>query len=590
MLSGRKNFFSLKTLGGGGAECLICGREVTLRRFNIERHYRSCHRDFKEKRGEERTETLLSYKKTFFEKMATEYAEKMSTTTVAKGRDFKEKPTLLVALALAKQCRPFTDAEFFRNLSVSVLDCFGNEGKQCSALMGSLPLSKQTISRRTEDIGSFLYANLKNNIAKCKYFSICLDETTDINDLSQLLICVRTVDQNFQVTEDVGGVCSLHGNVTGKILFDAVNGKIFSFANLQKLSSICTDGARVMTGKKEGFVGHLIRNNINVPCFHCIIHQQALFSKALGMMQSMTVAVKVINKIRGGHNSLKHRQFVSFLKDLEADYGDLLLFTEIRWLSRGRSLERLLNLRKEVVQFLEGENSSDGNDLLNFFKNPSFLLDLGFLCDVTGLVNHLNLSLQGRNKPISELVLHIEQFGQRIKVLIAQIEAENFVNMQRTNELVAEFSILDRKTEFLETLNTLIQMYEKRFEDFKIIKHLICLFTSPLTCNISEQDPELHEELNRMRSDLFMPLCTGIDFWKNVKEETYPKCKDAMYKLQSMFGSTYTCEVGFSSLKNILTKHRNRLSDNQVECLMRIKCCPYDIDVDDVIKHRNNSI
>lgn len=190
--------------------------------------------------------------------MVTEYEEENSTSNAAScssGRDFKEKPTFIVALALAKQCRPFTDADFFKELSSSVLGCFRNEGKKLSAMIKSLPLSRSTMSRRTEEIGSFLYENLKKNITNCKYFSVCLDETTDINDLSQVLIYVRTVDKNFQVIEDVGGVCTLHGNVTGKSLFDAVNEKLFSFANLQKLSSICTDGARVMVGKKEGFVG-----------------------------------------------------------------------------------------------------------------------------------------------------------------------------------------------------------------------------------------------------------------------------------------------------------------------------------------------
>lgn len=251
----------------------------------------------------------------------------------------------------------------------------------------------------------------------------------------------------------------------------------------------------------------------------------------------MSVAIKVINKIRGGHNSLRHRKFVAFLKELESDHGDLLLFTEVRWLSRGRSLERLLNLRKEVAQFLEEDGSSDATELLKFFKDPNFLLDLGFLCDITSFVNHLYLSLQARNKFISVLVSHVEQFKQSIEGLKEQLKSENFINMPKTNELVQEFTILDRKAQYLETLNILMQMYEKRFKDFETIKHLLCLFNSPQTCNISEQDTELHDELNIMRSDLFLPFGTGIEFWNNIKEESYPKCKDAMYRFHSMFGS-----------------------------------------------------
>lgn len=51
-----------------------------------------------------------------------------------------------------------------------------------------------------------------------------------------------------------------------------------------------------------------------------------------------------------------------------------------------------------------------------------------------------------------------------------------------------------------------------------------------------------------------------------------------------MFGSTYMCESAFSFLKLIKNKTRNNLSDLHIANLMRIKCCSYPINVDDVIK------
>lgn len=126
MLIGKKNFVFAENLKGQ-AECLICGREVVTKKYNIERYYRSCHRDFEEIKDDKRAETLLLLKKTFLESMVTEYEEENSTSNAAScssGRDFKEKPTFIVALALAKQCRPFTDADFFKELSSSVLGFF----------------------------------------------------------------------------------------------------------------------------------------------------------------------------------------------------------------------------------------------------------------------------------------------------------------------------------------------------------------------------------------------------------------------------------------------------------------------------------
>ena len=75
-----------------------------------------------------------------------------------------------------------------------------------------------------------------------------------------------------------------------------------------------------MRGRKKCLLWILNKNGVNCSAFHCVIHQQALFSKEIGMD---SIAVKIINKIRGGHNALIHTY---------AEYGDLLFYTEIRWL------------------------------------------------------------------------------------------------------------------------------------------------------------------------------------------------------------------------------------------------------------------
>jgi hypothetical protein len=50
----------------------------------------------------------------------------------------------------------------------------------------------------------------------------------------------------------------------------------------------------------------------------------------------MKVVVKIINLIRGHNRSLSHRKFRSFLEEIDASYRDLLLHSQIRWLSAGK--------------------------------------------------------------------------------------------------------------------------------------------------------------------------------------------------------------------------------------------------------------
>ena len=79
-----------------------------------------------------------------------------------------------------------------------------------------------------------------------------------------------------------------------------------------------------MRGRNKGLLG------INCPPFHCVIHQQALFSNEIGMNSTMNISAKIINKIGGGYNALTYRKFKDFLGNLNCEYGGLLLYTEVR--------------------------------------------------------------------------------------------------------------------------------------------------------------------------------------------------------------------------------------------------------------------
>lgn len=573
-----ENFF-------GKPECLVCHRTLSrCAKYDMERHFITCHSEYNNVSNDERKLLIIELKKTFYEKFiadSEEFKEEECTKYF-----LKKKTSYVIAAGLAKRSRPYEDGQFYKDLSNDVLKCFGEKANEIRKLINDVPLSPRTIIRRTENISAFIYSNIKNKILNSRYFSICLDECTDINNIAQLIICVKTVDESFKTHEEILRMVALHGNVKGSTIFNIVYEEVFSFADKAKFSSVCTDGANVMVGKKDGFVGFLLKNSFDVYTFHCIIHQQALFTKCLNITNTMDIVLKIINKIRGGHNALSHRKFKTFLEEVNAEYGDLQMYTEVRWLSKGRCLQRLFSLREEVALFFEQNPSNETSQFITFLKDPNFLLDFAFLTDLTEFVNQLNLQLQGKNKTIIELVFAVHQFIRKIELIIMHLKEKNLINLTRTSEVFNIFPYnMDKLNEYVNILETLLVNYDMRFKDFNKIENIIELHNNPLLCNIEKQSAAVKEEILKMRNDLNLPLTTGIEFWKNINEASYPKSKNEIFKLYSMFGSTYICESSFSTLKLIKDKNRNRLTDVHVEDLVRIKCCPYDIDIDSVIQH-----
>jgi hypothetical protein len=60
----------------------------------------------------------------------------------------------------------------------------------------------------------------------------------------------------------------------------------------------------------------------------------------------MNVVTKIINSIRSV--SLKHRPFKALLEGVESEHSDLILHTEVRWLSMGKVVSRFLELIPQI--------------------------------------------------------------------------------------------------------------------------------------------------------------------------------------------------------------------------------------------------
>ena len=88
---------------------------------------------------------------------------------------------------------------------------------------------------------------------------------------------------------------------------------------------------------------------------------------------------------------LNHRQLKCFLEELDSEYRDAAYHSKVRWLSRGKVLNRCFELSEEICQFMENKGK-DTTDL----KDIKFLCELAFLSDIVSHLDVLNLQLQGR--------------------------------------------------------------------------------------------------------------------------------------------------------------------------------------------------
>jgi hypothetical protein len=568
----------------GKCLCLICDFTFTaMKRHNVERHYKTNHSKFNEEyppNSQLRCNKIKLLKSNLLHQQGilTRSAQISKQATIA---SFK------IVHLLVKNKKPFIDAELFKEAFLvgadSLFEGYVNKKEVISAI-SNLQLSARTVARRLEEMGTDMKMQLKLDIDMCFGFSLQLDESTDICDTSQLSIIIRMAFHDAPVKEELLKVLALEGRTRGEDIYHLFRTYIKEInMPIQKLCSITTDGAPSMTGKHNGFISLCQKDNFfpSFISYHCIIHQEALCCKVLKFKHVMDIVTKTINSIRT--SSLQHRLFKALVEAADTKDKDLLLHAEVRWLSRGKVLLRFVSLLDEMKEFLRSKNED-----IKELNQRSWLIDLGFLSDITQKLNSLNLELQGKGKHVVDMISCVNAFKSKLLFWKENIQKNCYAHFPQMVKFIG--SVPFDASQYIRHIEILYAEFEIRFEQFAKIEPIVTFLLTPFEsievteiaqkiCTIFKLTAEkqyIEEEIINLQSNLILKSeRKNQNFWRLVDEKIYPNLKTTAMKIESFFGSTYLCETLFSSMAVIKNKYRSRLTDDNLDNCLRVASSSY---------------
>lgn len=493
----------------------------------------------------------------------------------------KEKDILLhnletascrVAYQIAKRSKPFVDGEFVKACAIDMLKALNLP--EAAAKIQKVPLSQTTIGRRMDQIAELITNNLKNKISQSIYFSLALDESTDVKGTAQLLIFIRGVNKKFVFFEELAAVCHMHDRSTGRNIFDEVHAAANQLKlDVKKLVSVTTDGCPSMVGEANGFVGHMKRKLGTLPhrdpivFLHCIIHQEQLCKNTLELSHVTDIVSKIVKSLR--KSALKYRQFQQFLVDLDAEHIDVPYHSSVRWLSIGSVCGRVYELMDHIKQFF-AEKEIDSFPQLN---QKEFIDDFAYTVDVLKYLNEFNVKLQGANLFIHDMYNSFTEFMDKLKILYAEVSTNNFVSFPTLYQRSDGLTYI-QCAKYQTIINNLINDFSQRFGDFRQLHNDFDALSNLLSVDPSTQRVEIQLEL--------VELQLNSQFQEDMQTKSLPEAlaslDDARFKnlknwaqrLMVMFGSTYRCESAFSLMKFNKSKYRSQLTDSNLANILKI--------------------
>ncbi|XP_069033864.1 general transcription factor II-I repeat domain-containing protein 2B-like [Embiotoca jacksoni] len=230
------------------------------------------------------------------------------------------------------------------------------------------------------------------------------------------------------------------------------------------LANVTTDGSTNLTGKNIGLLKRIQeRVKEDNP------EQEDIFLHCKSVLQLDHVVKPVVEVVNFVGARRLHHQVIKFLEETDSDHQDLLHHSNVRWLSLGKVRQRVLELKQEIISFMELLQKADDVPELS---DTDCLCDLSFVEDVLTHMNELNVKLQGKDQFVHEMYTNVRTFKTKLALFSKQMSNKSFAHFPTLATLK---DVLDMKT-YRKSLDDLHGEFCHRFSDFgKIDKNWVLL-------------------------------------------------------------------------------------------------------------------
>ncbi|XP_005868617.1 PREDICTED: zinc finger MYM-type protein 6 isoform X1 [Myotis brandtii] len=534
-------------------QCVICGEILSaehMKLAHLSHHLKTKHSELENK--------------------PVDFFEQKSLEMECQNSSFKKcllvekslvKASYLIAFQIAASKKPFSIAEELIKPHLVEM-CSEVWGSSAGDKMKTIPLSNNMIGHRIDELSADIEDQLIQKVRESKWFALQIDESSEISNTTLLLCYIRFIDNDCSdIKEELLCCIEMPSPITGVELFELINKYIHSKSlNWKYCVGLCTDGAASMTGRYSGLRGKIQEVAMNTLAFtHCFIHRERLAAEKLSpcLHKILLQSAQILSFIKS--NALNSRMLTILYEEMGSEHVNLPLPAEVRWISRGRILTRLFELRHEIEIFLNQQHS----DLAKYFLDEEWVARLAYLSDIFSLINELSLSLQGSMTTLFNLYNKMDVLKEKLKMWLKRTQENDYDMFPSFSEFSNSSSLNMRSisSTIFEHLEGLSQMFSDCYppeEDLRLGNWwIINPFMYHQNSNLEDFE---EEKLAQLSSDLELKSVfksmSVTQFWIKAKT-SYPELHERAMKFLLPFSTIYLCDATFSALTE--SKQRNLL-------------------------------
>ncbi|GFS75908.1 WD repeat-containing protein 60 [Trichonephila clavipes] len=171
---------------------------------------------------------------------------------------------------------------------------------------------------------------------------------------------------------------------------------------------------------------------------------------------------------------LESRLFSKLCQAIEAKYEFLLLHTEVRWLSRGKVISRVLKLKDEMKIFFE---QNKNYEFVHSLEDKIWCTKLAYLSDIFVIFNNINSSMQGPNENILNSTDKLVGFKKQItlwKNKAQEGNLEKFESVSKDSYKTIKLIVVDHLTTLEERIIHYFPKLDIKKFDWVLVQTELC--------------------------------------------------------------------------------------------------------------------
>ncbi|CAF1660887.1 unnamed protein product [Adineta ricciae] len=257
-------------------------------------------------------------------------------------------------------------------------------------------------------------------IKDAKYFSIMIDETSDISRHEQVSLVIRYTDDQFHVYERFIGF-ERASSTTGDGLFHLLLEWLKKMdLNINHIVGQCYDGASAMSGIYKGVAVRLTELVPIAIYIHCNGHILNLclvdVAKAVvPVRNTFGIMSSLYNFIEGSVK--RHKVFEDIQKEVGLAPTPLKKLSDTRWACRFQSLKAVLTRYPEIIIALEEIDVGDAFIMLKVIQTFDFGFHIHLMIKVFLITNILSKYLQKSNVSLTQAMVQVNVTIDSLKSL-----------------------------------------------------------------------------------------------------------------------------------------------------------------------------